>query len=330
MISFTGMLGGGLEGAGNAIASTAQDQLTLQNRGTLAQQLADIDVQKDQRIDENKLLMQNQQRAALVQRLAAAKTGLVGDALQQKYGPSLGAGGVDNSLPDGSGPSGTGQGFSDARQSAQDASVAADKYRMNRDPDLTVQAGIQSGDIDPRTLALIQGRSDVATTRAGAQVDAATARGDAMRDVADTGAASREKIAQEKLQAAAAKVAKLNPTDKAQLEQARSIDRDIAHTSSQIQHMKDALTGGAVAQKDRAATQAQIDSMQNDVATWRVRRDGIYTSSSKDFKDAMDALKAADQTAPGAPNPPAPPRAPGGQSPTAAFNAYQQFMQTGN
>ncbi len=147
-----GIIAGALGGLAGAAGDIAQNTIDMRNKATLAQQMAEIDVEKARRIEEMKVASENAQRQAMVDRIGSARQGVVDDAVNRKFGGPMDAanGGpaTDNQL---------------AAAQAQRNQYA---QQVDASPDTYTQAAIRSGDIDPKTAATLTNRYEMAQMKA--------------------------------------------------------------------------------------------------------------------------------------------------------------------
>lgn len=211
-MSFGGIIAGALGGLGqgaqivgqNLHASAMQDQQSASQRDLVLLQ-SDLALQKEKAIEQFRAQLgvdtANSQRQAMVDRIGAAKTGIINQALSAKYGQS------DAAVADADAGN-TDAPLTDAQKAAIAQSRQIDADRLANDGDVATRAAIATGDIDPAKAATLASQKDIAALRqenfkdrtdamvqmrqiaAQAQIDAANIRAQAAEERAKSGGVS--------------------------------------------------------------------------------------------------------------------------------------------
>ena len=336
-IDIGGVVAGAVGGLGQAVESTAQGQIDVQNKANLAQQMSDMEVQKQKLVDQNQANLANQQRELRVGRVNTAAQGLVSTAMNDKYAvPSAAIAATSN------------DGTTDPAVTAQlqanlNQAKTADTNKMAGSLNTYLTAAAQTGDLPFQVAGMDDSRIASAEARATAMMFARPMAAQIMSEgrSADTlvKTTSAEKIAADRIAAqtsiANGKIAALNPIDRAALEQARSLDRDIANNRTMIGKLMDSLPMTPPGSK--AAIQTQIQQLQQDTQARQAQRDQSLLKSTQAFQ-AYRSLQQSNPAAaplvntptPGASAPGSPGAAIGSRNDVAGAVAAWQALQRQN
>ena len=139
--------------AGGAEASLRKDE--IENRSMLdrdtqlavGQQRSDLELQRQQTLEKFKMSLGEQQRTAQVGRIDEAAGKIAEPAIAQKRG--IIQGGIADPTA-----------WTPEQQAAVDQSLAGDKQQAMADPKTRTQAAIATGDIDPKSAAVLGQKDD--------------------------------------------------------------------------------------------------------------------------------------------------------------------------
>lgn len=138
--------------ASDIYARGAQADSEIEGRSKLAQQAADIQLERDRRLEELKTKSGDAQRVAQVQRIDAESGNIAEKAIAPKRG-LINAGIADPST------------WTPEQQAVVDQSLAADKEKVLADPNTRTRAAIATGDISPKDAATMDSRSEIAAAK---------------------------------------------------------------------------------------------------------------------------------------------------------------------
>ncbi len=152
-----GIILSAMAAAGDAGMQSVNQNIDQQNKTDLETQRSQLETQKAQAIiDYQKqatLDMDNQKRQGMMDRLSAAKDGIVKEQLAQKYAPSDAA---VQSASDGD----TGSQMTPDQLAVIAQSKSMDTGQMTKDPHTFIRAAMASGDIDPKEVASLAMQED--------------------------------------------------------------------------------------------------------------------------------------------------------------------------
>lgn len=294
-----GILLSAMAGAGDAGVQSINQNIAQQNALDLEKQRSDLAAQKakDLAVFSNQLGIDsaNAQREAQVARIAQAKGGILDNAMDQKYAPS------DAAVADAA------NGLTDApltkdQLDAIAQSKARDRAALDADPHTAIRAAIQTGDIDPKTLAQLTDKSDVAAMRA----EQFAQRTEMMGQLGQIRAESAAQVAEMKLQAAREKAAngKIDTATGRML--ITSEDANIRAATSQIGLLTKQLSELSPKDKEgRAAVQSQLDEARQSIKASKATKDMFMKQLGYPTSDDLPDAKPT--PAPSVPNPVAPP-----------------------
>jgi len=302
MLSITGLIGGGLAGAGQAGGQVAQAAIDQANRLDYAQQMQEWEAKKQMLIDQNRVGLENQQRTAMVARMTPVKEGLINTAIKNKYSESdaavaaIDAGQTDAPL-------------TAEQRGAINQSKQADRDALNSDIDTNLKAAAITGDLPLTAQASMSGRVLAAEARADASRYGSDNRltGTLAKVAGDeantkTRTDSAEKIADKKVKAAQdlakQKISALNPIDRATLSQANDLTKSAVDDRVIWAKLSDQML--VTPPKDKPALQAQIDAVRSSMEDKHARAQALLAKSAA-AGEAFRASQAANQAAaPGA------------------------------
>lgn len=145
-----GLITGAIAGGAQAVNQLASGDIEDQRKIDVANQMAQIEQQKDQAAANYRYQLQNQMRQDTADRVKAAQQDLANQQLDQKYSSAKDA--WDSMTPE--------------QQQVVQQSRDADLAKLMQDPDLRAQAAIQTGDINPEQAATLNSKQEIAQLRA--------------------------------------------------------------------------------------------------------------------------------------------------------------------
>jgi hypothetical protein len=200
-----GGLGQGAQVVGQNLQASAMQDQQFANQKDLVQLQSQLALDKEKAIEQFRAQLgvdtANSQRQAMVDRIGAAKTGIIGQALATKYGQS------DAAVADADAGN-TDAPLTDEQKAAIAQAKQLDADRLANDGDVATRAAIATGDIDPAKAATLASQKDIAQLRqenfkdrtdamvqmreiaARAQIDAANIRAQAAEEKAKNGGVS--------------------------------------------------------------------------------------------------------------------------------------------
>lgn len=150
-----GIIAGALGGGAKATGELADNAIQMQNKSDYAKQQNDLEIAKARAAEDYKVQLGNTQRTDRAARINTAQGGIIDGLMAGKYA------GTDAAID------AAHNGQTDAPLTADQQSVidqalpankAADRARLQANPDLRIQAMGQTGDLAPEQEALINGR----------------------------------------------------------------------------------------------------------------------------------------------------------------------------
>lgn len=296
-----GILLSAMAGAGDAGVQSMNQNIAQQNALDLEQQRSDLAEQKAKSLAtfQNQLAIDsaNQQRTAQSGRIAQAQGGIINGVLAQKYADADAAanGQTDSAL-------------TLEQQAVIDAARAKDAAAMQSDPHNYVKAAMATGDIDPKTVALMTDKTDMAQMRA----EQFAQRTEMLQQVAEIRAKATTDAMQLRLDAAnqRAQNGKIDTATGRML--ITSEDANIKAATTQIQLLTRQMSDLSPKDKDgRAAIQTQLDEAKDSIKTSQSTKN-LYMKqlgypTSDDLKPAPAPTVPNQVAAPGAPGAPAKP-----------------------
>lgn len=182
-----GILSGALGGAGAALQNIGETNMKadLQRGNELAvgQQRSDLELQRQQTLETFKMKLGEQQRTAQVGRIDEAAGKIADQSVAQKRG--IIQGGIADPTA-----------WTPEQQAAVDQSLAGDKQQAMADPKVRTQAAVATGDIDPKSAAVL-GQKDDSLMYKTLYEQSREDRRDARLDATEEGRFRRQEAAQD-------------------------------------------------------------------------------------------------------------------------------------
>ena len=296
-----GLILSALAAAGDSGAASIQGNIDQQNKLDLLQQRSDLETAKAQTLakfnSDLAISQASQQRADQVARIGAAQDGLIQGRMAQKYAGSdaavadAAAGNTDMPLT---------QDQQDVIAQSKADTIAA----LKGNKDLYLQAAQQTGDLGPDKIATLQMADDKREMQAALNankydtlIQVANIKGDfAMQLAAMKGAAAgNDKVMAHVVFQSGEQAIRDNNTQISQL------DREIATSNAAL--------GNVVNSRDKAAAQANIDSLVAQRNDLRARIPALQDRQAAIAKNFGFSLPEIPKAAPAKPSDP-PPQAP--------------------
>lgn len=130
-----GIIMGALGGAGDFLAGAMQQRVKTLDAMDLDTHRSELETQKAKALADYNAVLQDNARQASVSRIDAARTGIIGKAIDSQY---AGATPSDPST------------WTPEQQAAVDQSKGIDTAKMQNDPEITAKAAISTGDLSAR------------------------------------------------------------------------------------------------------------------------------------------------------------------------------------
>jgi hypothetical protein len=177
-----GGLGVGAQQVGQNLNASAMQDQQFSNAAALDRLRSDLDLQKAEALEQFKnqtaLDMGNQTRQAMVDRINAAKGGIINQALAAKYGQS------DAAVADADAGN-TDAPLTDDQKAAIAQAKGLDADRLANDPDVATKAAIATGDIDPAKAATLLNQKEITQLRQEGYMRSVEAKLEAAKDRSD-------------------------------------------------------------------------------------------------------------------------------------------------
>jgi len=252
-----GILLSAMAGAGDAGVQSMNQNIAQLNALDLEKQRSDLAEQKARSLAQftNQLSIDsaNQQRQAQADRIAGAQGGIINGVLAQKYADADAAAAGQTDAP-----------LTPEQQAVVDAARAKDASALQADPHTYVKAAMATGDLDPKTVASLTDKTDMAQMRA----EQFAQRTEMMQQVAEIRAKATTDAMQLRLEAAQQKAlnGKIDTATGRML--ITSEDANIKAATTQIQLLTRQLGDLSPKDKDgRAAIQTQLDEAKESIKT---------------------------------------------------------------
>jgi hypothetical protein len=282
----SGLILGALGGAGEQMANVGQnlfrdslDADKQQRQSVLDQQThavnSNVDLQRQQALEQYKITLANSQREAEVGRINGAAGGIVTGQLAQKYAGSDAAvaaaqGGASPDVSAAEGNDNVQAALTPEQSAVIQQSKDADRTSLMSDPNVRTQAAIQTGDISPKDVMSNTSRQEINQIKMDALLQRAQDHNTTSKEIADVKAEAMKYGYELRLQAAQEKNAtgKIDTATGRMLITSEDVNIKAATTQigtltrqlSEVRQMKDGKPN-----PDYTAIQEQIASLNDDI-----------------------------------------------------------------
>jgi hypothetical protein len=294
-----GIILSALAGAGEGAVGALDQQEKTRQQMELQQNSSALQLQNEKALLQAKEQIADDIRQKQATRISDAQSGIVNNALAQKYAPSdaavaaADAGQTDAPLTD------------DQRAVIEQAKQR-DRDSLMADPKMRTQAAIQTGDIAPTEAAKLASASEINQMKLDSLLQRAEDRNATMKEVADVRADALKYGYELRLQAALEK--RLNGKIDAATSRMliTSEDANIRAATSQLNMLNNQLANSVPAGKagdaQRQSIQAQMDELRTEIAESKRRKldlfKGLNIVSGDDESDAEDSSSSPSTPAP--------------------------------